>query len=153
MPNVADTLTALTPYKYYLVAAILIIIIVLYFWFFTGKEEATDKKKDKSKKSKKSKKGKAAKNKSVRKLCVDDDDEEEESDDEDGAAADAKQIYRLVHENMVNGMTKDQFMQVVGDLGDAVTYIHLKQLYTDAADQGLDPNNITVADYVKALKE
>lgn len=144
---VPEILTKVAPYKYYFIVVILILIVVAYYWFFSGKSE----KSKKGGKGKKGKKPKATK-KSKAKVKEDDDDEDNSSDDEDDdVSADAKQIYRLAHENLVNGMSKDQFMQVVGDLGDAVTYIHLKQLYTDAAEQGKDPNSITAADYAKAM--
>lgn len=147
----ADILAKVTPYKYYFIVVILILIVVVYYWFFAGKTSKTGKSSEKLS-NKKSKKGKKQIKKSKAKTKDDDDDDEDSSDsDDDDVSADAKQIYRLAHENLVNGMSKDQFMQVVGDLGDAVTYIHLKQLYTDAAEQGKDPNSITAADYAKAM--
>jgi len=150
--GVSDILAKAAPYKYYLIAVIFILIVVIYYWFFAGKTSKSDKAK-KGGKNKKGKKQKASK-KSKAKIKDDDDEDSDSADDEDSdddVSADAKQIYRLAHENLVNGMSKDQFMQVVGDLGDAVTYIHLKQLYTDAAEQGRDPNSITAADYAKAM--
>lgn len=146
----ADILAKVTPYKYYFIVVILILIVVVYYWFFAGKTSKTGKSSEKLS-NKKSKKGKKQIKKSKAKTKDDDDDDEDSSDEDDDVSADAKQIYRLAHENLVNGMSKDQFMQVVGDLGDAVTYIHLKQLYTDAAEQGKDPNSITAADYAKAM--
>lgn len=152
MPTFADVLAKVAPYKYYFIVVILILIVVAYYWFFTEKLSDKPKKGGKAKKNKKQKSSKKSKASKVKEEN-DDDDEDSEDDAEDAVSADAKQIYRLVHENLVNGMSKDQFMQVVGDLGDAVTYIHLKQLYTDAADQGRDPNSITAADYAKAMAD
>lgn len=147
MPGFADILASIAPYKYYFIVVILILIVVVYYWFFTG-----EKLSNKPKKGGKSKKGKKQKPSKKSKAVKEDEEEDEDDEDSDEAvSADAKQIYRLAHENLVNGMSKDQFMQVVGDLGDAVTYIHLKQLYTDAAEQGRDPNSITAADYAKAM--
>jgi hypothetical protein len=147
----SDILAKVTPYKYYFIVVILILIVVAYYWFFASKAGKSDKSKKGG--SKKGKKQKAAKKSKAKAKDDDDEDDDNSSDDDsdDDVSADAKQIYRLAHENLVNGMSKDQFMQVVGDLGDAVTYIHLKQLYTDAAEQGKDPNSITAADYAKAM--
>lgn len=149
--GLADILAKVTPYKYYFIVVILILIVVVYYWFFASKTGKTGKASEKLS-NKKSKKGKKQIKKSkAAKVKEDEDDDEDSSDEDDDVSGDAKQIYRLAHENLVNGMSKDQFMQVVGDLGDAVTYIHLKQLYTDAAEQGKDPNSITAADYAKAM--
>lgn len=146
----SDILAKVAPYKYYFIVVILILIVVAYYWFFAGEKLSNKPKKGGSKKGKKQK---AAKKSKAKAKAKDDDDDQssEDEDSDDDVSADAKQIYRLAHENLVNGMSKDQFMQVVGDLGDAVTYIHLKQLYTDAAEQGKDPNSITAADYAKAM--
>lgn len=144
----SDILAKVAPYKYYFIVVILILIVVAYYWFFAGEKLSNKPKKGGSKKGKKQK---AAKKSKAKAKDDDDDQSSEDEDSDDDVSADAKQIYRLAHENLVNGMSKDQFMQVVGDLGDAVTYIHLKQLYTDAAEQGKDPNSITAADYAKAM--
>jgi FtsZ-interacting cell division protein ZipA len=124
----------------YSIAAIIIILLILlyglYYWYY--KADKKDKKNHSKKKNKKKKKAR-------------DDDNDEENDN---IYDDAKELHKLIHTEMCNGMQKQDFEQTVGDLANGVIFIELKQMYNECADRKLDPmRTITVDDYYRILKK
>ncbi len=148
--------------KYSAIVLVLVILLSVYFIFIKGrKESASDKKKSKNgtkskKKGKKSKSGSSSK--SDENIISNDDsdsgNDEDENDDQGDkdVAADAKELYGLVHEGMAHGMQKEEFTELAGDLADNFIFIDLKQLYNQAIDKKIDPlKAITLKDYVRVL--
>lgn len=125
-----------------LVAIILVILIVLAIVYYkSSKSEKLTKKKKVIKKPKKAKKTKKVEE------PADPEDPEEPEEDEDQA----QELYNAVHENMVNGMSADEFKKVAPDHG-ATTYFNLKQLYNNATSENKDPMNVvTVEQYRQVL--
>ncbi len=125
-----------------LVAIILVILIVLAIVYYkSSKSEKLTKKKKIIKKPKKAKKTKKVEE------PADPEDPEEPEEDEDQA----QELYNAVHENMVNGMSADEFKKVAPDHG-ATTYFNLKQLYNNATSENKDPMNVvTVEQYRQVL--
>lgn len=126
-----------------LVAVILVILIVLAVVYYkSSKAEKLTKKKKVIKKPKKVKK-----TKKVEEPDPDPEEPEEPEEDEDQA----QELYNAVHENMVNGMSADEFKKVAPDHG-ATTYFNLKQLYNNATSENKDPMNVvTVEQYRQVL--
>lgn len=65
--------------------------------------------------------------------------------------SEAEELHGLIHSDMCNGMTEEEFQDAVVD-GDLLVYIKLTQLYTEFTDEGRDPQKISVADYERVLE-
>lgn len=150
MEKVSTWAATLAPYKLQISVVIIILLLVIYWFYF--REE---KPKSGSKSGRKGKKGRKQKRKVTKKSHKksepdsDSDSEDEDEDDESNAQA----LYNIAHENLAKGMGQDEFLQLAGELGDPIIYIHLKQLYTIAREDGNDPlNTVTVEDYERVLK-
>ena len=130
-------------------------MIFLYIRYRNSKQPTKENLK-KSKKTKENQSNKAARKNSQE----DEEDEDTESDDDDKKVSvnevkhDAEKLYNTVHDRMVNGMKKEEFLDVAGDMVDKFVYIELKQLYNDSRSKGLDPSKaVTAKDYAKVLQD
>jgi cytoskeletal protein RodZ len=128
-------------------AVVVIILIALIYWkWFRGTEDFDDDETPRrrgktSKKTKERAKPKPKKSKAK---------DEHMSDIEE----DAKTLYGLVHENMVQGMTRDEFQKLAEDLAGDIHFNELLQLYTVAKQDDQDPQTaVTVKDYVAVLSK
>jgi FtsZ-interacting cell division protein ZipA len=121
--------------KIYIAIIIIILLICIYFYIVRGKKQVR----------KKSKKPKVKRKKVIKK--------EEESDEEQAIEDDAEELYNLVHEKLCQGMQKDEFDSVAGNLADPMTFIKLKQIYNQHIDKNMDPmKHINSSHYLEVLK-
>lgn len=154
MEKLAAWTAPLAPYKLQIgLVVILLLILVYWFWFRDEKFDSKSGKKGK-KKCKKCKKVKCkCKANSSRKNSDPEKDDEEDDDEDDDSDSNAQALYNIAHENLANDMGQDEFMQLAGNMGSPIIYIHLKQLYTVARSDGKDPlKTVTVEDYERVLK-
>ncbi len=75
------------------------------------------------------------------------------SESDDGLKEDAQQLYNLIHSDMCNGMTSEEFERRVGDLADNIIYIELVQLYQDHKDAGKNPERTVKSDHYEKVLE
>lgn len=147
----------LLPYKLYIGLALVIILVLIYWFYFRDEKFDTAPTKGGKKKCKKCKKKPCKCKKASAKKAkkdADPDTEAEEDDDDDADDSKAQELYNIAHENLANDMGQDEFMQLAGNMGSPIIYIHLKQLYTVARDDGKDPaKTVTVEDYERVLKD
>lgn len=136
--------------KYLIAGAIVVLLVLLYFyWKYKKAEKVTDKKTKRKTRTKNKKASKPAKRPSS---DSEDEPDQDEPDDEDQDSAQA--LYNLVHDRMSSGMQSDEFIEVVGDDYDNLTYIEIKQLYNDAKNKGQDPStSVSIDDYAVVLSK
>lgn len=116
-----------------------------------GKSNTKSKSKPKGKKATKSiKKTKIAKKKAEAKKEEDDSDDESDTDD---IHERAEELYKAVHSSFVEDADMDAITALSNEI-DNFIYIDLKQLYNNAIEKNLNPNNaITVKDYIEVLEK
>jgi len=151
-------------YRVPIIIALVVLLIVVFIWK-RRKGGKTSKKGGKKTSKKVSKRApvRAAKNTSSDEdydASEFDDDESEENEKPAASgdiAADARELYDLVHNDLAGGMQIDAFEDAAGDLaGDdsAEVFVALKQKYTEAIDANRDPSrSISVKDYIEVLKK
>ncbi len=57
-----------------------------------------------------------------------------------------KELYKQVHEDMMNGMSASDFAEAANNYNNKALYIELRQLYNSAKD---NDQEVTVSDYTK----
>lgn len=132
------------------IVVVVLLLIIVYFWRAKKTEKSSNKKGKKSVKKTLKKKISKAKPKSSPKTesAKDRDDDVEESEDED-EEDNVQELYNMIHENMVRGMTADEFKKVAGEYGNSMTYLNLKQLYNKAGDES--EKAVTISQYRTVL--
>lgn len=148
--------------KYIALIIILIILVICYFYIKNrnkSKEKATDSPSSKKKTQNAKNKKKTSNTKQPEKLQnksapadqekEKNDEEEEETNDENEAA----ELYKLVHKELIKGISSEEYLQIVGNKSNVSVYIELRQLYNKCKNKNLDPNReITVEDYKNILE-
>lgn len=147
---------------YYVGIIILILLIIFYVKYIRNPSKSANSNSSNSKENLKRKNGKNNKKKPIKKPVDTEDDDDTESEDEPDnnetakvdVKNDAERLYNNIHDRMTNGMKKEEFLEVAGDMVDKYIYIELKQLYNDAKSKGMDPSKaISAKDYAKVLSD
>lgn len=150
MEKLAAWTAPLAPYKFQVGIALILILVLIYWFYFREPFDAKPRKAGKKCKKCKKKVCKCKKASSSAKKA----ESEDEDDDDEESDSNAQALYNIAHENLANDMGQDEFLQLAGNMGTPIIYIHLKQLYTMAKDEGKDPlKSVTVEDYERVLKE
>lgn len=147
--------------NYYYVGIIILILLIIFYVKYIRNSSKSSNTTSNSKENLKRKNDKNNKKKPIKKpVDTEDDDTESEDEPDNNETAkvdiknDAERLYNNIHDRMTNGMKKEEFLEVAGDMVDKYIYIELKQLYNDAKSKGMDPSKaITAKDYAKVLSE
>lgn len=114
----------------------------------TAKKSTKSKKSDKTISEKKTFFGKPQNNDSSSESSSSSESEEENSELE----SEAQQLFNLIHKKMCDGMQEDEFTSLVGDSYDSMTFIELKQLYSDCKGNNINPlHEISAEDYMEII--
>lgn len=146
----------LPDYKILFGILIVIVLVLIYTLWKKKRERVANREIKRGKKSKKPKKrSKPQMTQDSETFESEEEEDDQELDSSDDSSDDtATELYGLVHDRMAANMKSDEFIDVVGDKADHLTFIELKQLYNNARNNRQDPSTaVSVDHYASILKK